>query len=216
MATLARKTQLAASATSSPLMPSSPSSQVPPAQVARFSVERYHALLASGLLTENDRFELLNGWIVQKMTINPAHAFCVSALDALLAPRLGPDWVLRCQQPITTTDSEPEPDLAIVVGPRRQYIARHPGLGEVELVIEVADTSLELDLTTKLRIYALAKIPQYWVVNLNARCVEVFTMPRGGKSPRYRQQVTVGADGDITLSLRGQPLATVPVREFLP
>ena len=193
-----------------------PIQQVPPGNSAQFSVEQYHAMIDAGVFDENHNYELLNGWIVKKMTIKPPHAFCVSTLTDLLIPLLGSDWILRCQQPIATDDSEPEPDIAIVAGPRRQYTGRHPGTGKVELVIEVATVSLEQDLTTKLAIYAVAKIPQYWVVNLNARCVEVFTLPRGGKSPAYRQQVTIPADGDIALSLRGQANGTISVREFLP
>ncbi len=193
-----------------------PIQQMPPGNVAQFSVEQYHAMIDAGVFDTDRHYELLNGWIVKKMTTNPPHATCVRCLNRLFSRILDDDWALIIQDPITVSDSEPEPDLAVAYGGNRGFRGRHAGPGEVELVIEVADTSLADDLTRKLPIYAAARIPQYWVVNLNARCVEVFTLPRGGKSPVYRQHVTVPEDGDIAVSLRGQVVGTVSVREFLP
>lgn len=185
-------------------------------RVHRFSVAEYHDLGRLGILTPEHKVELLHGWIVKKMTVNPAHAQAVHRLSKLLTRVLGETWDVRSQNPVTLTESEPEPDIVVAIGPITRYNAAHPTPNEIELVIEVADTSLVDDLTTKLAIYAAAKIPQYWVVNLIDRCVEVFTLPRGGKSPRYRQQVTIPSDGDIALSLRGQTIETISVREFLP
>ena len=185
-------------------------------RIHRFTVAQYHELDRLGFITTADRVELLNGLIVQKVRISPPHAYTVRAAFNLLDELLDESWHVRTQNPVTLSESEPEPDVVVAKGPIARYNTAHPKPNEIELVIEVADSSLVQDLTTKLAIYATAKIPQYWVVNLTDRCVELFTLPRGGKSPRYRQQVTIPADGDIAVSLRGQVVGTVSVREFLP
>ena len=150
------------------------------------------------------------------MTVNPAHAQAVHRLSKLLTRVLSETWDVRSQNPVTLTESEPEPDIVVAIGPDVRYDEMHPTPNEIELIIEVAGASLEHDLTTKLAVYANAKIPQYWVVNLTDWCVEVFTLPRAGKTPKYRHHVTVNTFGHITLSLRGKAIGTISVREFLP
>lgn len=185
-------------------------------RVHRFSVAEYHDLGRLGILTPEHKVELLHGWIVKKMTVNPAHAQAVHRLSKLLTRVLSETWDVRSQNPVTLTESEPEPDIVVAIGPDVRYDEMHPTPNEIELIIEVAGASLEHDLTTKLAVYANAKIPQYWVVNLTDWCVEVFTLPRAGKTPKYRHHVTVNTFGHITLSLRGKAIGTISVREFLP
>ena len=152
--------------------------------VARFSVDRYHQMIASALLTEDDRVELYEGVVVEKMTEGPAHAFQVSMLARLLGFRLGlGDWMLRVQIPITTADSEPEPDLAIVRTAR--YLDAHPQAGDIAAVLEVSESSLGRDRATKARIYAAAGIERYIIVNLAGGSVELYTEPASDPEPRY-------------------------------
>src|SRR5687768_11301717 len=88
---------------------------IPPLPVRRFTVAEYHKLVEIGVLTPNDRVELIHGWIVAKMGINPPHNYAVTALmEQLLA--FGAQAVVRVQQPITTADSEPEPDVVFAIG----------------------------------------------------------------------------------------------------
>ncbi len=186
--------------------------------IHRFTLGQYHEMARAGILSERDRVELLNGWIVEKMTIHPPHSFAVRRLSRLLDRLLTDEWVLSVQQPVTiaASDSEPEPDVVVAVGPDSRYAARHPGPKDVALVVEVADTSLADDRTTMLGIYAAARLPVYWIVNLVDRRVEVYTDPRGGKNPTYRTHRDYGPDDAVPVTLAGRTAGSIPVREILP
>jgi hypothetical protein len=95
-------------------------------------VNEYHRLVQAGVLEEDEPVELLEGWIVEKIPRNPLHDAVVSLiLNRVLAPRLPAGWFCRGQSAITTTDSEPEPDIAVVRGNERDYLARHPGPADI-------------------------------------------------------------------------------------
>src|SRR5262245_47723154 len=111
----------------------------------RFTVAQYHDMVRNGILGENDRVELLDGWIVDKMTHNPPHDGTVSVVKDEVEPELPRGWMLRIQSAITLATSEPEPDLAAVKGPARRYMRSHPRPQDIGLLIEVADTSLAED-----------------------------------------------------------------------
>ncbi|MSR53831.1 MAG: Uma2 family endonuclease [Gemmataceae bacterium] len=111
-------------------------------------------------------------------------------LNRWFARILSDDWVLQVQGAITLAKSEPEPDIAIVAGPEDRYDGLNPGGHDSHLIVEVADTSLFEDRGVKLQIYAEAKIPIYWIVNLIDRPIEEYTQPRGGKKAtcRFRRE----------------------------
>ena len=191
--------------------------QPPPVPVRRFSGDEYHRLGEIGVLTEEDRVELLEGWIVPKTVHNPPHDGTIQLIDEALRPILPSGWRIRIQSSITTQDSEPEPDLAIVRGTVRSFLSRHPGPNEVGLLIEVADSTLNRDRSTKARLYGRAGIPVYWIINLTDRQLELFTEPTGpDPSPGYRQQHTFGPDDEIPFELDGIEIARFAVRNFLP
>lgn len=182
----------------------------------RFSVEQYEKMIAAGVLTSEDRVELIEGIVVQKMTQHPPHAVAIDyTLDAL-RPLLPDGWRLREQKPIKLSDSEPEPDLVVVRGPLKRYETRHPRPGDIALLIEVADTTLEGDRQDKGRMYARARITVYWIVNLNERQVEVYTEPKGGKSPAYRQRADYRLDAKVPLVIEGNEVGQVSVGDLLP
>jgi Uma2 family endonuclease len=160
-------------------VPTTPPS--PPAPAAqrfrRFTVAEFHRMIEAGVFQEDDPIELLEGWIVQKMVKNPRHDATVDRVNELIAARVPADWRVRVQSAITTADSEPEPDLAIVRGPASRYLQHHPQPADIALVVEVSDTSLASD-REKARVYAKAAIAQYWIVNIRERVVEVFQSPR--------------------------------------
>jgi hypothetical protein len=188
---------------------------IPPFPVHRFTVDEYHKLGEAGVLTENDRVELIHGWIVAKMTLNPPHNYAVTSLmEQLLA--LGGAATVRVQQPITTTDSEPEPDIVFAVGTKANYKKLNPKPSECILVVEVADSSLHEDLTTKLELYAGAKIAVYWIVNLVDGRVEVYTQPRGGKNPTYKTRTDYGPGDAVPVVIAGKQVGTIAVKELLP
>lgn len=141
----------------------------------RFRVAEYHRLIELGLLTEQDRLELLEGYLVLKMTRNPPHDSALHRTLRQLYPVLPPDWEVRIPSAITLAESEPEPDLAVVRKDPNDYSARHPQAAQVGLVIEVADSTLAGDRVDKGRICARAGIPTYWILNLVEKQVELYT-----------------------------------------
>jgi Uma2 family endonuclease len=150
---------------------------IPTDFVCRFSVEQYHHMLRAGILREDDPLELLDGWLVPKMMKNPPHRVVTELVRKAFERIVPSGWFVSSQDPVTLAASEPEPDVAVIRGQLRDYLQRHPGPHEVALVVEVADVSLELDQTTKKRLYAQAGIPFYWIVNLRDRRVEVYSEP---------------------------------------
>jgi Uma2 family endonuclease len=184
----------------------------------RFTVGQYHRMIEAGVLTENDRVELIEGQIVPKMTHNPPHDTSVDLTQSEITAVLPEGWRVRVQSAITIpgADSEPEPDVAVVRGPARRYRRSHPQSKDIALLIEVADATLRSDRTTKQQLYAGARIPVYWIVNLIDSCVEVYTLPRGGRSPAYRQRQDYAANDAVPLVIEDREIARIPVRELLP
>ena len=130
----------------------------------RLSVEQYHAMIQAGILTEDDPVELLEGWLVTKMSKNPKHRVATRLVREALEKALPPGWYVDSQEPLTTADSEPEPEVMIVRGETRHYLDHHPGPQDIALVVEVADSSLQRDRTLKKQIYAAAGISLYWML----------------------------------------------------
>ena len=186
------------------------------ASIARFSTARYDAMVAAGLLTSEDKVELLENYVVLKSPRDPAHDGTIDVIkDALRVLPSG--WFLRSQQTLALADSRPEPDLAIVRGNSRTYLTRHPAAADAGLVIEVANTSLLRDQRDKARIYARDNVVCYWIVNLDDRRIEVHTLPSGPcDSPAYASIVNYGAGDAVPLVLDGNTVSTIPVANLLP
>lgn len=190
---------------------------VPTVPIRRFSLKEYHRLAEIGILTSTERVELLDGWLVPKVTHNPPHDATVSIIDRRLKSCLPRDWVVRVQSSITLPkDSEPEPDLAIVSGPEERYLRKHPLPRDIGLLIEVADASLAQDQKTKQEVYARDRILMYWIVNLVEDRIEVYTQPRSGRSAAYRQRVDYLPDQEVPFMLAGSQVDRIPVRDLLP
>jgi Uma2 family endonuclease len=180
------------------------------------SVPQYHQMMDSGILTEDDSVELLEGLLVAKMPKYPPHCHSVATiLDILYALGL-PGYIVRSQDPITTSDSEPEPDVCIVRGSRKDFAERHPGPSDSALLIEVADSSLAHDRGLKKRVYARAEVPVYWIVNLEQRQVEVYSQPfdASGK-PDYGTVKVFAVGQEVPLVLDGKELARLTVSQLL-
>ena len=128
---------------------------MPPLPMRRFSVDEYHRMIRSGILTDEDRVELLEGWIVPKTPCSPAHDAITSLChNQTIGPRLPRGWFCRTKSAITTRDSEPEPDVAIIRGRPLVFLKRHPGPKDTAPVIEVADTSIRRGRVIKAHLYA--------------------------------------------------------------
>jgi Uma2 family endonuclease len=149
----------------------------------------------AGILGEDDRVELIEGEIVQMSPIGSRHVAFVMNLGRLLTLRLGERAFVSVHSPVVlTADTDPQPDLAVLRP--RAYKERKPHADDVLLLIEAADTSLAYDRTTKLRLYARAGIPEYWIVDCTAESVEVHR-DHGGES--YRDVVRVNAAATLRL-----------------
>jgi len=155
--------------------------------LAKWSVDDYHRMIAAGILRDRP-VELLAGDIVEMSPETPLHYALAKQgakyLETLLAGRAE----VRFNGPITLSDSEPEPDVAIARLPTSTYFDRHPTPSDIYWVVEVAKISLKKDLQLKSGIYAAANIPEYWVVNLQTQQLVVFREPQEG---RYTQEQTL-------------------------
>jgi hypothetical protein len=190
---------------------------VPDAPIYRLTIQQYQAMAEAGILNEDDPVELLEGWLVEKMTKNPPHTTATALLLHRLNRGLPSGWFLTVQDPIATGNSLPEPDMAVIRGAPRDYLERRPEAANIAIVVEVADTSLAQDRGTKKRVYAEASIPIYWIVNLIDRRAEVYTDPTGpAEEPDYRQRRDYGPAEEIPILLDGAEAGRLLVQEFLP
>jgi Uma2 family endonuclease len=174
----------------------------------RLPVEAYYRLRDLGFL--EGRFEVLDGEVIRKMGQNPPHRICIILLSEWLGGLFRARHV-QSKSPIALPVpdgifSEPEPDVAVTREPTTAYPDRHPGPADLLLVVEVADTTLRTDLLLKARLYARAGIPEYWVVDLNARQLHVLRDPVEGEYA----SVTVLSDCDrVSTASRPQTSTSV-------
>lgn len=180
------------------------------------TVEQYHRMQENGAIQKQDRCELIRGFLVEKPKIKPPHASATSRAMNQIVQLLGFGVVVRSQLPITLADSEPEPDAVIASGTFDDYDHRHPGPEDILFLIEVSDSSLNFDRTVKLPLYAEAGIPQYWIINVAAKSIEVYRNPRGGKKPDYRKPATYDHSEAVPVVVNGKKLGTIPVAKILP
>ena len=181
----------------------------------RYTVAQYEELGQLGIITEDNSVELLEGWIVPKTTKHPAHDNTIDLVHYLLAQLLPAGWFIRIQNCVVTGDSVPEPDLAVVRGRPGDYGKRHPSAGDVALVIEVSDTTLQRD-RAKAAIYARAGIAHYWIVNLVDSQIEVYSQPQGsGFDAAYQTVATLAGQEILRLTVDGRDAGTVEAGKLL-
>ena len=159
----------------------------------RFTTTEYGQMISAGVLTKDDRVELLNGEIVNMAPIGPGHNGGVNYLNSLFASLSPNEAISQVQGPIHLDDaSEPEPDLALLHPRKDFYRHKLPGPKDIFLIIEVADSSLLLDRNVKVPLYAKAGITEMWLVDLVSKEVVVHRQPRSGKYTK----ITKHRDGD--------------------
>ena len=172
----------------------------------RLTVEDYHRLGGAGVLGEDDRVELLEGQLVDMSPIGPRHAFVVGMLSQILMSAVAERTWVRVQNPIVLdSESEPQPDIVLAQPPAQKYRLSHPRPDDVLLLIEVADTSFEIDSGAKLELYARAGIREFWLVDLTTDTVVVHRSPAGS---RYDSVIRLTA-ADV-LDLQALPGVPVP------
>lgn len=183
----------------------------------RFTVAEYHKLIEIGVLTENDRLELLDGYLVEKMPHDPIHDGTLQKVNRRLLALLPTGWEARVQMVVTLSHSEPEPDLAVVRESPNSYMTSHPGPADIALLIEVSNTTLDSDRDDKIPLYARDGIAVYWIVNLIDRQIEVYEQPSGPtSSPTYGSRRTYKPGDAIPFALGGASVGTIPVNDLLP
>jgi Uma2 family endonuclease len=185
-----------------------------PSPLYRLSLEQYEAMVASGVFGPSDRFHLINGFLVAKMTQNDAHCTADDLCGVALLQVIPAGWYVRPAKPIRLPDqiSKPEPDRCVVRGAIRDYSYRSPGAADVALIVEVADSSLSEDRRLA-RIYGGSGISAYWIINLVDRQVEVYTLPYAD-GYHSRQDFTPGQDVPVVID--GVETGRIRVADILP
>ena len=180
-----------------------------------FSVDEFYRMIDQDIFPDEARVGLWEGRVYEEMAKKHAHSFSWARLNAALLPILPPGWSLWAECSITISpDKVPLPDLIILRGDLEAHRGRRPVAGDVGLLIELADTSLKIDTGTKLRAYARAGIPAYWVVNLRDDVIHVYTDPVPSED-RYASTTIIGRDGSIPFVLDGTQVAMIPTSTIL-
>ncbi|QIR35624.1 Uma2 family endonuclease [Tolypothrix sp. PCC 7910] len=177
----------------------------------KFTVEQYHKMLESGILTEDDRVELIRGEIIEMSPIGAKHAACVNRLINLLVQLLGKRVIVAAQNPIRLNDSsETQPDVALLKPRDDFYATAHPRTQDIFLLIEVADSTIEYDREQKIPLYAEANIIEVWLVDINEQIVEVYQQPTA-VGYQFMQKFASGQ----TLSIPGFSDVNITINEIL-
>lgn len=137
-------------------------------------------MIEHGLLTSEDRVELIAGEVFRKTALTHRDAFILQEMNRWLAISIDPTrFIATCRLPIVISDiDEPEPDLSVLRARADRYRSGKPTAADTVLVIEIGDSSIDFDRTVKLPMYAAAGIPELWLVDLAADCVEIHTEPQ--------------------------------------
>lgn len=178
----------------------------------RLSVSQYHSMIENGILTKDAKLELLEGLLVAKMSKSSQHSVSTNLIRDALAKIIPVGWYLSSQEPITLSDSEPEPDVIVVYGQTTDYRDRHPNSKDLGLVVEVSGTSLNRDRTLKQRIYASAGISIYWILNLEERQLEVYT--NASESEFHQCQIFTETES-VGVTLNGEAIGFISVGSLL-
>ncbi|PSQ97887.1 MAG: Uma2 family endonuclease [Bacteroidetes bacterium SW_9_63_38] len=186
------------------------SRSAPTTRPRSFTRDEYLRMAEVGILTEDDPVELIHGQIVEMSPENTPHRAAIMKLNRMLVEALDPErYAVQPQSTLPLDDHNvPEPDVAVLRGTPDDLMQ---GELPAALVVEVADTSLEHDRTVKQELYTQAEVPVYWIVNLTARELEVYSDPG---DDRYREHST-RSDAE-TVTLPTQDGETLTVRDLLP
>lgn len=184
----------------------------------RLTVGQFLAMIDAGIFPHDAHVELLGGMLVRMMTKGNPHDYTLEALGEALRALKPQGWLLREDKSLQLGPrSRPEPDIAIVRGPRSQFSKRTPHARETALVVEVSESSYAYDRGEKWRAYAAARIPIYWIVNLAKNQIEVYRDPSGrGKTAAYRSAEMFGPDAEVPVTIDGREVGRVAPRDILP
>ncbi|BDI34534.1 hypothetical protein CCAX7_65850 [Capsulimonas corticalis] len=179
-----------------------------------FSRDDYYTMGDIGIFRDQ-RVEMIEGAIIEMAPASPPHAALTNPLAALLESAFGIGFTIRTQVPMTlgdaTNPSEPEPDVVVATGSWREYLTWHPNQHDIQLIVEISDSTLTYDRTIKARLYSDAHIPEYWIVNLVDTQIEVYRQP----TETGYVEITAHRAGDSVEPLL-TPGRSIAVDEILP
>ncbi len=189
-----------------------------PVFLRQFSVTDFDRMLAAGMFDDRDRIELLEGMIVQMPTQKPPHSVAIRKASQILPPVIPEGWIVQFQHPIVVGGSERAPDIAVVRGPIGRYLKRHPTRTDIEIVGEVADTTLKKDRQVLAGLFARDRIPVYWVINVPDKQIEVYTQPSidDTGAAYYKARQDYGRKDVVPLTIKSRVDAKIRVRDLLP
>lgn len=165
-----------------------------------WSLERYQAMVEAGFLNDEDKVELLFGKIVDISPIGVTHSYCIQELVAFFYANYASKYIIRSEQPIALAPhSMPEPNIVLAQLRTDRSSAQHPGPDDIQLIIEVAESTLQRDRTVKARLYGTFQIPEYWILNLIDHRLEVYTKPNseGGYFNRLDIHMTASFESPL-------------------
>jgi Uma2 family endonuclease len=193
------------------LTPAAPASSTGGARPVRWTVPVFHRAREAGQL-EGQRTFLLRGVLMEQGPMNPPHAMCIEYVTAILNKVFADGWRIRCQLPLVLNlDTDPFPDFAVIQGSLRDAKVKHPTTAS--LVIEVSDTTFDIDTGEKAELYAAAGIVDYWVLDVSDRRLIVYREPASGKEA-YRSVMTLKETDSVSpLAIPG---AVISVKDLLP
>lgn len=147
----------------------------------KFTVEEYEKMATEGIIKPDEKVELIRGEIIKMSPMGTRHAACIARLTQLLYRKFGDLILLGVQNPIRlNNNSQPEPDLSLLIPRADFYVAAYPCPQDIYLIIEVSDSTLDYDRYTKIPLYAEANIQEVWIINLKEECLEVYRHPLNG------------------------------------
>jgi Uma2 family endonuclease len=188
-----------------------------PVRTRRWTRAQYERLADLGVFGEDEPLELIGGQLIVAEPKGNPHAVAVGLASEALREAFGSGWAVRVQDPVALDDeSEPEPDVAVVAGSHRDYLSGHPA--RPVLVVEVAESSLQLDREHKGSLYARAGLADYWIVNLVDQQVEIYRVPGPDAAAAYgwRYQSVTILDASASISPLAAPTARVTASDLLP
>jgi Uma2 family endonuclease len=183
----------------------------------RLTTDEYDRMLRVGILRSGEPVELLGGLIRKKMGKTPEHMASKNRTLSALSRLLPAGWHAVAEDAVIISGfDEPEPDVTVRRGEAEDYDHRKANAADIALLVEVSASSLDVDRGEKLRAYAAARIPFYWIVNLNTLRVEIYSSPVGGENPHYADRAERTAADHLDVVIDGQTVGQIPVAAILP
>ncbi len=176
----------------------------------RITTDRYQKMVATGVLTKYDRIELIEGEMLNMAPIGPKHATVADRLARLFMLAVHDAAIVSCGRPVNLGDfSDPQPDVMLLKPRLDDYGNAHPNAADVLLLIEVSDSTLTFDQSTKLSLYARYGVSEYWVVDVEGKRIVVYREPA---AKGYVRKLEFSAPNAI--SPQAFPDVEVAVREI--